>query len=378
MASPTKSEESPRAFKNWFDGKAARNLADQVQAAHPSLDRARFVRLATRDLEALEFHGRVDQFARALADVLPKDVPAALDILSRSLPPPLPSCDAVTDGWLQWPIGHFIAAHGLPHFEPSMQAMVELTQRFSAEFAVRPFVEHRSKETFEHLSTLTTHPSPHVRRWCSEGTRPRLPWGKRLVALTRDPSPIWPILDALQSDPERYVQRSVANNLNDIAKDHPRAVIERCRAWLDAASSETTWIVKHALRSLVKGGDPDALSLLGFAAGISIEGTLDVRPKRVDLGGTVTMSAHLLSRHGAGQDLVVDYAVHFRRANGRTSPKVFKWTTLHLDAHGESSIAKRHAFRKTTVRVLYPGQHLITMLVNGKEIARATVNVRGA
>ena len=145
-----------------------------------------------------------------------------------------------------------------------MTAMIELTQRFSSEYAVRPFVERYPEATFKRLLALTDDPSPHVRRWCSEGTRPRLPWGAKLHHLVADPSPIWPILEALKDDDELYVRRSVANNLNDIGKDHAALVVERCQAWLEDGNAQRDWTVKHGLRSLVKDGDPGALAVMGY------------------------------------------------------------------------------------------------------------------
>ena len=197
MSADKASSEERKAFKNWFDRSAARALADQMAQAMPDFDQTRFVRLATRKLDSLEFAGRVKQFSDALAATLSESVPDALGTLTHSLPEPLAGCDETTDGWLQWPVGQFIADHGLDHFEESMTAMVELTKRFSSEFAVRSFVEHRPQETFERLLALTADENPHVRRWCSEGTRSRLPWGRRLQHLVDDPSPILPILEAL-------------------------------------------------------------------------------------------------------------------------------------------------------------------------------------
>lgn len=243
-----------KAFKDWFDKAAARVLAGQVAGAMPSFDQEQFIRLASRNLKALEFAGRVRQFSDALAATLPKPIPKALAVLTESLPPPLPDCEAVTDGWLQWPLGQFIADHGLEYFDASMEAMMELTQRFSSEYAIRPFVERYPEATFDRLLALTDDPNPHVRRWCSEGTRPRLPWGKKLQGLVADPTPIWPILEALKDDGELYVRRSVANNLNDIAKDHAPLVVQRCMAWSEDSNERRDWAIKHGLRSLIKAG----------------------------------------------------------------------------------------------------------------------------
>lgn len=364
--------QKPKAFKDWFDRTAAQRLASQVADVQPGFDQKRFVRLAARNLKGLEFAGRVRQFSDALRATLPDSIPAALHVLTRSLPPEQPDAESVTDGWLQWPVGQFIADHGLNHFDASMSAMVELTKRFSSEFAVRPFVEQRPRETFARLQSLTDHPNQHVRRWCSEGTRPRLPWGKKLRALVSDPSPIWPIVEALKDDDELYVRRSVANNLNDIAKDHPMAVVRRCKAWSRHSTTGRDWIVKHALRSLVKAGDPDALAVVGFAPPKKLSAELWVRPKQIAVGSAVQLTAQLTSTLGRAQDLLVDYAVHYVRQGGKTAAKVFKWTRVRLPARGQLTVEKRHAMRLTTIRALYPGVHRLELQVNGVRMATAT------
>ncbi len=299
-------------------------------------------------------------------------MPEALSILTRSLPPILPDCDAVTNGWLQWPLGQFIADHGLDAPDAAMEAMIALTQRFSSEFAVRPFVEHRPDFIFAQLAALTTHPSPHVRRWCSEGIRPRLPWGKRLDALVEDPSPILPILDALKDDDELYVRRSVANNLNDIAKDHPELVVTRMRAWSQGASANRQWLIKHALRSLIKAGNPDALDLMGYKAPQSLKVTLHIRPTTIRIGEFVDLNIEIINRSTQNQRLLVDYVVHYLRQGDKHSAKVFKWSNVDLAAGERIVLTKRHAMKITSVRALYPGEHRIEAQINGQRLANAS------
>ncbi|MBX2885032.1 MAG: hypothetical protein KTR32_34060 [Granulosicoccus sp.] len=360
-----------KPFKNWFDKKAANLLASQFASAWSEFDQQKFVRLATRKLSALEFSDRVQQFSDALHAVLPEDTPQALDILIHSLPPVLPDCDSTTDGWLQWPLGQFIADHGTDHLNESMAAMEELTQRFSAEFAIRPFVELYPDAVFERLMKLTQHPSPHVRRWCSEGVRSRLPWGKRLQFLCENPTPLWPILDALRSDEELYVRRSVANNLNDIAKDHPDLVIKRCRRWAKSNDVKMNWVIKHGLRSLIKAGNPAALAAIGYREPRNLAVRFSIRPQKISVGDSVQLTAKLVSKHTRRQKLMIDYIVHYVRKNGTTNEKVFKWSTIELAAGAETATTKQHPMRETTVRALYPGTHKVEIQINGHRLGRA-------
>lgn len=366
-----------KAFKDYFDVGAVKRIAEQLASAWPPFDRCRFIELATANLEHLELSGRVRQISRALEQTLPSDVPAALEILTRSLPDELPGCEAVTDGFLLWPIGQFIADNGLDYFDESMRAMTELTKRFSSEFAVRPFVEHQPGPTFDRLLALCDDPNPHVRRWCSEGTRPRLPWGNRLRGLIADPAPIFPILEALKDDPEPYVRRSVANNLNDIAKDHPGEVLALCKRWSADASGERRWVIKRALRTLVKDGHPEALALIGFAGPKGLSATLRIKPGKVTIGEHVVLETKITTSHTRRQKLLVDYVVHYVRADGSSSAKVFKWTTASLSPREVILLSKKHPMKRTTIRALYPGRHRVEVQVNGCRVAAATFLLAG-
>lgn len=372
----TTKEEERKAFKDWFDRDAAKALAGQIGAVQPGFDHRKFITLACKDLAKLEFAGRVRQFASAMRATLPASVPDALKTLTQSLPPVLPGCDEVTNGWLQWPVGQFIAEHGLPHFEESMTAMIELTQRFSSEFAVRPFVDELPDRTFARLHKLARHPSPHVRRWCSEGCRPRLPWGAKLRSLVADPSPIWPILETLKNDPEPYVRRSVANNLNDIAKDHPDLVIARCEQWAALGDSKVDRTIRHGLRTLIKRGDPRALAILGFGPPDNLRAILKTSPSEIVVGESVEMSAVLENASSKPRRIAIDYAVHYPRKSGKTSAKVFKWKTLELPASGRTTLKKKHPMKRTTIRALYPGAHRIELQINGIMLAESSFNLR--
>lgn len=360
-----------KAFKDWFDEKAAASLADQIGAVHPKFDRSQFIKLATSGLFEKEFHARVEHFSNALLVTLPKSPPAALKILRKSLPPELPDTENVTDGWLQWPIGKFIADHGIDHFEESFETMIELTKRFSAEFAIRPFVVQYPERTMRRVLELTSHPNAHVRRLCSEGTRPLLPWGQKLHALIADSSPVLPVLEALKDDTSRYVTRSVANHLNDIAKNDPDLVISICRRWSEEASTERKWLIKHALRSLLKSGHPKALEILGFGPPRDLAATLSSEPETIAIGESIQFCAEIENRGSDKVSLMVDYVVHFVKKTGNAAPKVFKWKTLDL-VPGESAILeKKQTMKHATIRTLYPGNHRVELQINGVRLAES-------
>jgi len=362
--------EEKKAFKDWFDEEAAKAMSLQVAAVYKKFNKSRFCQLALTDIERLEFNQRVQNFASALAQTLPADFRQAVKIVSDSLPPPLPDCESVTDGWLQWPVGQFIADYGIDHFEASMQAMTELTRRFSSEYAVRPFVERYPQQTFKQLYALTVNECPHIRRWCSEGTRTRLPWGRKLKQLIDNPEPIWPILEALKDDPELYVRRSVANNLNDLSKDHPKLVLSRLKKWSVGAGSERQWLIKHALRTLIKQGDPAALALIGYGKPKQLKADITVSPKKIVVGDGVMLTAELHNGSNKKQPLLIDYVVHYSRSKPQASgEKVFKWKTLSIAAGESITMQKKHAMKATTIRSLYAGVHKVELQVNGFRIS---------
>jgi 3-methyladenine DNA glycosylase AlkC len=260
----------------------------------------------------------------------------------------------------------FVAEYGLEDFEISMQIQYELTQRFTAEFSIRPFLERYPDATLERLKVWTKDPSVHVRRLVSEGTRPRLPWASRLRRFQQDPGPVLELLELLKDDAELYVRRSVANNLNDIGKDHSSILVETARRWMKNATDERHWLVRHALRSAVKRADPDALALLGFGddANISVENA-SITPARAAMGGSVEIAFDVRNQDSQSRRLLVDYRVHFVKSSGKTSPKVFKLKTVSLAPQENIRMEKSISLAEKTTRKHYPGTHKVEVVLNG-------------
>lgn len=360
-----------KLFKDWFDQSAAELLAEQMRKPFPRFPRKKFIQSATHQIESKEFLDRVKQFSSALKQSLPQHIPDALSIIRESFPPALETCESISGGWLQWPVGQFIADHGVSCFDDSMRTMVELTQRFSAEFAIRPFIELAPEKTLAYLMDLTRHPNPHVRRWCSEGIRPRLPWGKRLDQFIINPAPILPILERLTGDRELYVRKSVANNLNDISKDHPDIAIDFCGKLNETRCPHAEWIQKHALRSLVKSGNAVALKSLGYGMPRDLTVDLLVFPQRIRIGDSIRIEARIQNSGGQSIPIMIDYVIGFVRQNNRVGRKVFKGSSISLPGKKTHTFQKSHRIQFTTVRRLYPGRHTVGIQINGCVVAQS-------
>jgi 3-methyladenine DNA glycosylase AlkC len=249
-------------------------LAHNILLVHPQFDETSFRKVALNGLEPLGIMERGQHLAKALRQHLPENYTAAIEIILASLTPPLIRTeDNGLAVFFYLPHSYFVAMFGLDSsenggqdpFEVSMQAQYEITQRFSAEFSIRPFLIHQQERTLAQLMAWTSDTNPHVRRLCSEGTRSRLPWGVRIPAFITNPEPVLPILEALKCDESLYVRRSVANHLGDIAKDHPDKVFEICDRWLQVPTTEIKWLIRHALRHPAKKGDKIALELRAVA-----------------------------------------------------------------------------------------------------------------
>ena len=364
-------------FKNLLNAAGVRAAAGHLHAAWPGFDRPTFVHRATQDLDALELKARAMQIADALETTLPADFEAACRLIEAALAPAVdpgeapPPESAGLRGWMVWPLGEFVARRGLAEPERALVALHALTQRSTAEFAIRPLIVAHPAFVFATLRHWTRDPSAHVRRLASEGSRPRLPWGLRLHALVANPSPTLPLLAALQDDPSEYVRRSVANHLNDITKDHPDIVVAWVREFLPGASPERRALLKHASRTLIKQGHAEMLALWG--AGDRFEGNarLALSTRRIVVGESTVLQLTLRSRSAQAQRLLIDYAVHHVKANGSTSAKIFKGWSLTLAPGELRRLSKSHSLRAVTTRRYHAGRHLVDVRINGQAVAQA-------
>jgi 3-methyladenine DNA glycosylase AlkC len=369
-------------FKNLLNPTLVRTSSAALTRAWSAFDGRRFERIALKGLDALEMKARAMQIADALEATLPPDFDTACIVIEAALAPPI-AVDGVASahdgdglaGWIVWPLGEFVARRGLGQPERALRALHALTQRLTAEWAIRPLIVAHPQRVFDTLLAWTRDPSPHVRRLASEGSRPRLPWGLQLKTLIADPSPTLPILEALQDDESAYVRRSVANHLNDIAKDHPELVVDWVQRHLPDASAEHRALLSHASRTLIKQGHAGMLALWGAGSGFEGRCTLAVTPKRVQVGDSVALTLTLHSTASGAQTLLIDYAVHHVKAHGGTSAKVFKGWKLIVAPEESRTVTRQHSFKAVTTRRYHAGRHMVDVVINGAVAASSGVDL---
>ena len=359
-------------LKDQIDAALIDQIAGRFAALHPAFDRAGFAAAVMAQLDSLELKARCHFIAETMRRFLPADVAAALNIVVESLDEARHGFAPIDNAGLRlMAFPAFVEKYGPKDPDAALDAMPPITRVSSCEFAIRPLLMRHRESTLKRLRQWAVADDEHVRRLVSEGSRPRLPWAPQLTDFIADPTPTLALLETLKDDPSLYVRRSVANHLNDISKDHPQLVLHTARAWKTDASDERLWLIRHALRTLVKRGDTQALAILGFETPQVALRKLTLEPTALQYGGELTFSFELRSQCGAAQQLMIDFALHFVKANGKTAPKVFKLRQATLPANETISVSKRFAIRPISTRKHYPGRHRLEIQVNGQIVGGA-------
>lgn len=317
------------------------------------------------DWETLELKQRMRRLSTVLQTFFPSNYNKQLAVLLQIMNA-LPKPSKVTYASLAYMfLPDFVEQFGQHDLKRSLMAMEKITPFTSCEFAIRPFLKSHPTQTLQQMLQWSKHPNEHVRRLASEGCRPRLPWGMAIEFLKKDPAPIVSILNQLKDDASEYVRRSVANNLNDVSKDHPQLVVEIATKWI-GKSSQTDRLLKHACRGLLKNGNSTALGLFGTSKDIPCHVSKLVCASskiRMDESLEFSFDVTLLAKENAR--LRIEYKVHFMKANGHQQAKIFKISEPMFNPNQTISVNKKHAFKNLTTRKHYPGAHQIVIVVNG-------------
>lgn len=360
---------SDSAFKNMINANVVKKMGATFHMAYPAFNQKRFQKIIPK-LDAMELKARVLLLTEGLRAELPKifleDVKVLQNVLGQKK---LISFEL-------WPVSEYISQFGTDHIEKSMELMYEMTQAFTSEFAIRPFLEKTPKAILEILEGWSEDENVHIRRWVSEGTRPILPWGGKIQSFVKKPATLH-LLEKLKYDEELYVRKSVANHLNDISKNQPELVVKTLETWVKDSpqehKSKIDWIKKQALRTLIKKGHAGALGLMGVTGEAKVNlNNLKLNQKDYKVGDTLAFDFELKSTSSKSQDLIVDYLINFVKANGTRSAKVFKLKTIALKAGEKVVLKKSHSLKKITTMTFFKGEHEVQIQINGKVIKKVS------
>ena len=364
-------------LKNLFSPQLVQCLGFHLEQNLDRFNREKFEITIITKLDSLELKQRSQLIADEIHEILPNDYEKRYTLLLNLLHPEMgEGTDQKSDekgirGWGILPLTLVVAQHGLEQFEESMELLREMTKRFTSEFAIRYFLLDDQSRALEIMMNWLDDPSHHVRRLVCEGSRPRLPWAMQLPQLIQHPDPVIPILTALRDDRSSYVRRSVANHLNDIAKDHPDRVAQLAVNWMKDADENREKLLRHGCRSLIKQGHELALSAFGIMRPKIKPLTIDATPSTVEFGTSLTIRADIASATSSPQRLVIDYCLHFKKANGNLSAKTFKGSQLTLKGNETIPFTRKHTIKPITTRRYYPGVQGVSLRINGEDFGYA-------
>jgi len=341
-------------------------FADTVKRAIPDFDKEGFMlKVLGDDFAAKEWKDRMKHTTRVFHDFLSADFPEAAKLIEKVISQ-LRNDSIGEDSLAYIFFPDYVETYGLEDYDEAVKALEFITQFISCEFAVRPFILKYGNRMIEQMVIWSTHESARVRRLSSEGSRPRLPWAMALPVLKKDPSSILPILENLKKDPSESVRRSVANSINDIAKDNPDIVIALASRW-KGVSPETDAIIKHGCRTLLKQGHTEILKQYGLDAENIIVSDFEVLTPNVKIGDSVEFSFSITNNNTESRTVRLEYGIYYMKSKGHLAKKVFKISEKVFGAGAIATISRKQSFRLITTRKFYTGEHQVSIIVNGEE-----------
>jgi 3-methyladenine DNA glycosylase AlkC len=355
-------------LKNRYTKAYISNIADCIQKDFKKFRKEEFVSFVmNREWKNLELKQRMRQIALGIREFIPgsfaETVPVLINTIGR-----LRESGTADDSFEALFFPDYIEVFGIDYPKESLKAIEFVTQFTSCEFAIRPFIIRYPDLTMKQMLKWSKHKSEKVRRLSSEGSRPRLPWAMALPVFIMDPSPALPILENLKNDDSLYVRKSVANHLNDIAKDHPEIVLSVVKRW-QGNSDNTDWILKHGCRTLLRKAHPEVLERFGMSSKTSCELThLSIDRNKINHGEKIELSFAIKNLGKKSERYRIEYGIDFMKSNGKASRKLFKITETDCPKGAELKYTRRHSFHDLTTRKHYGGKHTIAIVVNGREL----------
>lgn len=347
-----------KLLKNLYNQEYITLLTSRISLSYPSFESVNFTKkVFDEKWQNRELKERMRHISTTLYEFLPDEYEKSIEILKNTFTE-VNSKHALENMIFQ----DFVEVYGIDKFEISMEALKYFTINSSSEFAIRQFILKYPIETMREMLLWAEDENEHIRRLSSEGCRPRLPWAIALEVFKKNPNDVLKILDILKDDTSKYVQKSVANNLNDISKDNPHTLKQLAKEWI-GKSKNRDWILKHGCRTLLKQGDREILELFGFKNSGDISVSLVVPNNKIDIGDTLNFSFSLESKKELGK-LRVEYAINFVRQNSKSATKVFQ-IAQGVYKQKSREFKKHYSFKKISTRKYYPGEHELSIIVNG-------------
>lgn len=359
---------TPMNLKDEYNNVFIEELSRKLKSVSTDFDTNSFVNsIINNNWEQRELKDRMRFVTININEHLNSPYPKQIEILSKIV--------ADYGGLKGMLFPDFVQVYGVDDLNTSLKAMELFTQYSTAEFAIRPFIDKYPTETMQQMLAWSTHKNEHLRRLASEGCRPRLPWAPPLRNFIADPNPALPILENLKNDNSLYVRKSVANHINDISKDHPDLVLKLTKKW-HGKTKHTDWIIKHALRTLLKKGDKRALAVFGLDDSKNLEtNNLTLSKNTIKIGEYIHFEFDVLNNSEATRNIRLEYKIAFVKANGSTSNKVFQLSEFSLKANTQKHFKRKQWFKELSTRKHYPGEHKITLVINGDEKDEIELNL---
>lgn len=359
-------------IRDFLSPEVVRAIATKIKSKLQNFDQVGFQDDILSILDEQTYSERKENITNALIKYLPQDFEQSVGILLSILPPAYDSdvLDSTVQRFYLVTYTNYISVQGMNHYDISMNALYEITKRFTSEWDIRPFLLQYPKKSFALLAKWVKDDNAHIRRLVSEGSRPNLPWGKKLKFVAENPEgTTLPLLSMLQNDDSEYVRRSIANHLNDIAKYKPDLVVDTLASWKNNKSTpEKDRLINHALRSLIKDGHNGALALIGYDDDFDITLKFTKVTKEVAWGDNLEFEFTITNNRQDNKKLLIDYVIGYQKKSGTIADKVFKLKKVELASSAEIKFSKKQSFKPISTRVYYPGAHKISIQVNGQLI----------
>ncbi len=364
-------------FKNIYNKNSIKKISDEIVKIDPNFKSSEFIKQSTKNINALEMKQRVVLISNSLWLCTSGTYKTKISLLLKTIK--TKKNPQGLDSFLLWPFSYFVEKYGINDFKTSFKALKKITQVFTAEFGIRPFFEKNPDYIYIEFSKLIQNPCEHIRRWISEGTRPNLPWGMNVSHLKSSKylKKNILLLNQLINDDSVYVLKSIANHMNDISWIDEKLALKTIKIWNKKIKPSNRWVLKQALRNLIKKGNQDALEILGYSSNINIETTkLKLSKINIKENEKFNISFNIKNLNKQPVNLMIDYKIFFIKANKTSSPKVFKLKSLLLEPNINEEVSKTIHIKKVTTRKHYSGVHKIVIQINGKNYANGSFKLK--